>query len=45
MAEERTFWECVRQALLMIVDAIERRWGFSPRTKECRDRARDHNAT
>jgi hypothetical protein len=24
--DDRTFWECVRRALLLVIDAIERRW-------------------
>jgi len=33
--EERIFWLLVRQALLLFVDAIERRWDFE-RTAELR---------
>jgi hypothetical protein len=29
-------WTAIRQALLMVVDAIERRLGISPRTAELR---------
>jgi hypothetical protein len=32
---DREFWLMIRQALLMFVDAIERRWGI-PRTTELR---------
>jgi hypothetical protein len=31
---EREFWMLIRQALLMVVDAIERRLEISPRTSE-----------
>ncbi len=30
------FWMAVRQALLMIIDAIERKFAVSPRTSELR---------
>ena len=30
------FWLAVRQALLMLIDAIERRWQIAPRTAELR---------
>ena len=36
MAESRDLWLAVRQALLMIVDAIERSLGLAPRTAELR---------
>jgi len=26
--DDRAFWECVRRALLLMVDAIERRWNL-----------------
>jgi hypothetical protein len=43
---DREFWLQVRQALLMVVDAIEKYvLGIRPTTKECRDKARDHSAT
>ena len=32
----RDFWIAVRQALLMLVDAIERELGIKPRTAELR---------
>jgi hypothetical protein len=32
----RDFWLAIRQALLMIVDALERELGLSPRTAELR---------
>ena len=35
MMEDRAFWLAIRQALLMVVDAIERRYGLS-RTAELR---------
>jgi hypothetical protein len=34
--DERAFWMLVRQALLMFVDAIERRCHVTPRTAELR---------
>lgn len=34
--EDRAFWMAVRQALLMLLDALERRMGISPRTAELR---------
>lgn len=34
--EAREMWVAIRQALLMIVDAIERAFGISPRTAELR---------
>ena len=36
MADSRDLWLAVRQALLMIVDAIERALGMAPRTAELR---------
>ncbi len=30
------FWMAIRQALLMIIDAIERKFAVSPRTSELR---------
>lgn len=33
---EREFWLLVRQALLLFVDAIERRYNIAPRTAEMR---------
>ncbi len=40
--EDRAFWMAVRQALLMALDALERRLGISPRTSELRrDRRAD----
>jgi hypothetical protein len=38
MADERTLWLAIRQAILMIVDAIERSLGISPTTAELRRR-------
>jgi hypothetical protein len=26
--DDRTFWLAIRQALLMFISAIEKRWGF-----------------
>jgi hypothetical protein len=37
---DRPFWLQVRQALLMIVDAIERTLGMEPRTSELRREAK-----
>jgi hypothetical protein len=37
---DRDLWLAVRQALLLIVDAIERRWGLA-RTSQERKRERD----
>jgi hypothetical protein len=34
--EDREFWMCVRQALLMLLDALERKLGIAPRTAELR---------
>jgi hypothetical protein len=34
---DRDFWLVIRQALLLIVDAIERKWCISPRTAELRN--------
>lgn len=38
MSDSRALWLAVRQALLMIVDAIERVLGIAPRTAELRKR-------
>jgi hypothetical protein len=38
VADSRELWLAVRQALLMIVDAIERALGIAPRTAELRKR-------
>ena len=35
MIEDREFWLIIRRALLLFVDAIERRWNI-PRTAEMR---------
>jgi hypothetical protein len=35
-AEDRIFWMTIRQALLLILDAVERRLEISPRTSELR---------
>jgi hypothetical protein len=32
MMDDREFWLMVREAMLLIVDAIERRWCITPRT-------------
>ena len=36
MVISREFWLQIRQALLMIIDAIERMLGIEPRTAELR---------
>ncbi len=36
MTTDRAFWLSVRQALLIIVDAIEKLCNINPRTKDCR---------
>lgn len=36
----REFWLAVRQALLMVVDALERELGIAPRTSELRKERR-----
>lgn len=38
------FWSAIRQALLMIVDAIERKFGMHPRTSELRKALRQEAA-
>lgn len=40
MTPTREFWVAVRQALLMLVDALERELGISPRTAELRKTAK-----
>lgn len=37
---DRAFWQTYRQALLMMLDAIERRLGISPTTAELRKEMR-----
>jgi len=37
MFQSKEFWMGIRQALLMITDAIERELGISPTTAEIRD--------
>ena len=39
---ERDFWMGVRQALLMLLDVIERKLGIGPRTAELRRKKRDN---
>lgn len=34
--DDQGFWMLIRQALLLMVDAIERKWGMSPRTSQLR---------
>jgi hypothetical protein len=36
----REFWIAIRQALLMVIDAIERELAIEPRTAEIRKQAR-----
>ena len=36
MSEDREFWMLVRQALLLFIDAIERKLCLAPRTAELR---------
>ena len=38
--QDRDLWAAIRQALLLIVDAIERRLGICPRTSEIRRAAK-----
>jgi len=38
--DEREFWMMVRQAMLMLLDALERRLGIEPRTAELRRMAK-----
>ena len=38
MTNEREFWMAVRQALLMVLDALERMLSIEPRTAELRQR-------
>jgi hypothetical protein len=33
---DNEFWMLIRQSLLLIVDAIERKWGIKPSTSEIR---------
>ena len=33
---DREFWLAIRQAILMLLDALERRWEITPRTAELR---------
>lgn len=34
--EDKHFWMLIRQALLLMVDAIERKWRIDPRTSQLR---------
>jgi hypothetical protein len=36
MVISRDFWICIRRALLLIVDALERELGIEPRTSDLR---------
>lgn len=38
--QDRDLWLAIRQAFLLLVDAIERRWGICPRTSEIRRAAK-----
>jgi hypothetical protein len=40
---DRDFWLTIRQALLLIVSAIEKMLNIEPTTTECRKRARDNS--
>jgi hypothetical protein len=40
MSDEKQFWMLIRQALLLMVDAIERRCDIEPRTSQLRARAK-----
>jgi hypothetical protein len=39
--EDREFWLAVRQAVLMFLDAMERKLGITPRTSELRQLERE----
>jgi len=41
--KDREFWLALRQALLFMVDAIERRFEFSPLTAQLRKRYKSSN--
>ena len=41
MTEDRDLWLAIRQGLLLIVGAIERRFGISPTTKELRAKVKE----
>lgn len=43
MNNDRDIWISIRQALLMIVDAIERTFNIEPRTSQLRRTAKDEN--
>ena len=36
MIDDREFWMIVREALLLFIDAIERKWCITPRTSVLR---------
>jgi len=38
---DKEFWGRIRQAILAALDAIEKRWGFSPTTAEIRKQERE----
>jgi hypothetical protein len=40
MEEDREFWLAVRRALLMVLDALERKLSINPTTAEMRSRYR-----
>ena len=41
---DRLFWITIRQALLLIVSAIERMLCITPTTAECRDKVKNGNS-
>jgi len=44
-AEDRALWFVIRRALLLVIDAIERRIGVAPRTSELRRICEAHRLT
>jgi hypothetical protein len=38
--DDREFWLTIRRALLLVLDALERKLGIAPRTAELRCRAK-----
>lgn len=45
MSLSREFWVAIRQALLMVVDSLERELGICPRTAELRKRREPERST
>jgi hypothetical protein len=43
--DDREFWMAVRQALLMMLDALERKLDINPRTAELRHAAKSERMT